>query len=71
LEAYRRIQDPNVTIHVWDYRYFVNQLKKEKYAVDAEQLRVYSPYQRSLDGMFAIYQRIFGLKFERVEPLYR
>ena len=39
--------------------------------MDAEQLRVYFPYQRVLDGMFAIYQRIFGLKFERVEPPYK
>ena len=38
---------------VWDWRYFSNQLKKEKYNVDAEQLRVYFPYQRVLDGMFA------------------
>ena len=46
-------------------------MKKEKYNVDAEQLRVYFPYQQVLDGMFAIYQRIFGLKFERVDPPYK
>ena len=63
--------DPNAQINVWDWRYFSNQLKKEKYNVDAEQLRVYFPYQRVLDGMFDIYQRIFGLKFERVEPPYK
>lgn len=63
--------DPNAQIRIWDWRYFSNQLKKEKYDVDAEQLRVYFPYQRVLDGMFAIYQRIFGLKFERVEPPYK
>ena len=39
--------------------------------MDAEQLRVYFPYQRVLDGMFTIYQRIFGLKFERVDPPYK
>lgn len=63
--------DPNAQIHIWDWRYFSNQLKKQKYDVDAEQLRVYFPYQRVLDGMFSIYQRIFGLKFERVEPPYK
>jgi len=63
--------DTNATVKVWDWRYCVNQLKKQKYDVDAEQLRVYFPYQRVLDGMFAIYQRIFGLKFERVEPPYK
>ena len=35
--------DANAQIHVWDWRYFSNQLKKEKYNVDAEQLRVYLP----------------------------
>ncbi len=63
--------DTNATIHVWDWRYYANQLRKTKYNVDAEQLRVYFPYQRVLDGMFAIYQRIFGLKFERVTPPYK
>jgi thimet oligopeptidase len=63
--------DTNAIINSWDWRYFANQLKKTKYNVDAEQLRVYFPYQNVLDGMFAIYQRIFGLKFERVEAPYK
>ena len=76
LAEFRRIKvketgDTNAQIRVWDWRYFSSQLKKEKYNVDAEQLRVYFPYQRVLDGMFNIYQTIFGLKFERVEPPYK
>ena len=63
--------DTNAQIRIWDWRYFSNQLKKEKYTVDAEQLRVYFPYQRVLEGMFTIYQKIFGLKFEAVEPPYK
>ncbi len=54
----------------YDVRYYTNRLKKEKYAVDAEALRVYFPYQATLEGMFAIYQKIFGLKFTAVEPPY-
>jgi len=61
----------NAQIQIWDWRYFSNQLKKGKYTVDAEQLRVYFPYQHVLDGMFTIYQRLFGLKFERIEPPYK
>ena len=63
--------NPNSQIYIWDWRYYANQLKKEKYTVDAEQLRVYFPYDRVLDGMFAVYQRIFGLQFTRVEPPYK
>jgi thimet oligopeptidase len=63
--------EANAQVRVWDWRYLSSQLKKEKYNVDAEQLRVYFPYQKVLDGMFSIYQNIFGLKFERVEPPYK
>ena len=63
--------DPNAQIQIWDWRYFSNQLKKAKYDIDAEQLRVYFPYQNVLEGMFSIYQRIFGLQFERVEAPYK
>jgi len=31
---------------------------------------VYFPYQRALEGMFDIYQRIFGLKFYRLDAPY-
>ena len=76
LAEFRRIKiketgDTNAQVQVWDWRYLSSELKKEKYNVDAEQLRVYFPYQRVLDGMFNIYQSIFGLKFEQVEPPYK
>jgi thimet oligopeptidase len=67
----RETGDTNAQIQIWDWRYFSNQLKKEKYTVDAEQLRVFFPYQRVLEGMFNIYQSIFGVKFEAVEPPYK
>ena len=76
LAEFRRLKiketgDPNAQIHIWDWRYFSNQLKKERYNVDAEQLRVYFPYQRALEGMFDIYQSLFGLKFERIDAPYK
>ncbi len=76
LAEFRRLKiqetgDAKAIVNSWDWRYYANQLKITKYNVDAEQLRVYFPYQRVLDGMFAIYQRIFGLKFERVEAPYK
>jgi thimet oligopeptidase len=63
--------DANAKIQVWDWRYFSNQLKKAKYEIDAEQLRVFFPYQQVLDGMFNLYQSIFGLKFQRFDPPYK
>ncbi|MBN2505579.1 MAG: Zn-dependent oligopeptidase [Verrucomicrobia bacterium] len=63
--------DPAARIRHWDWRYYSNRLKQEQYAVDAEQLRVFFPYDKVLQGMFAIYERVFGLRFGEVEPPYR
>jgi oligopeptidase A len=63
--------DPNAKIMVWDWRYYNNQRDKQKYAVDKEALRAYFPFQKVLDGMFNIYQNIFGLKFEKIAAPYK
>jgi len=63
--------DPNAKIGTWDWRYYDNQLVKQKYAVDKEALRDFFPFQRVVDGMFNIYQSIFGLKFEKIDAPYK
>ena len=63
--------DSDAKIEVWDWRYYSNQRNKEKYAVDKEALRAYFPFQNVLDGMFNIYQSIFGLKFEQIAAPYK
>ena len=63
--------DPNAKIDVWDWRYYDNQLNKQKYAVDKEALRNFFPFQKVLEGMFDIYQSIFGLKFEKIAAPYK
>jgi thimet oligopeptidase len=64
-------KDPNAKIGVWDWRYYDNQLVKQKYAVDKESLRNFFPFQKVLEGMFNIYQSIFGLKFEKITAPYK
>ena len=63
--------DPNARIMVWDWRYYSNQRNKQKYAVDKEALRAFFPFQKVLDGMFSIYQNIFGLKFQKIAAPYK
>jgi len=60
----------DATLEPWDINYYTNRLMKERYAVDAESLRVFFPYQAALEGMFATYQRIFGLTFTNIEAPY-
>jgi thimet oligopeptidase len=64
-------KDPAAKIEAWDWRYYSNQRNKQKYAVDKEALRAFFPFQKVLDGMFNIYQSIFGLKFEKITAPYK
>jgi Zn-dependent oligopeptidase len=59
-------KDPKARIMVWDWRYYSAQRDRQKYDVNKEALRAYFPFQKVLDGMFNIYQSIFGLKFEKI-----
>lgn len=75
LETLRKLKaddtkQPDAKLEPWDISYYTNQLKKQRYAVDTEQLRVFFPFQATVEGMFRIYQRIFGLKFTEVENPY-
>jgi thimet oligopeptidase len=64
-------KDPSAKIYVWDFRYYGNQLVKQKYSVDKEALRDFFPFQKVLEGMFNVYQSIFGLKFEKIAAPYK
>jgi Zn-dependent oligopeptidase len=51
----------------WDWRFYDNQLKKAKYAVDAQAIKEYFPADYVIDGVLGVYQKLLGLKFRRVE----
>ena len=63
--------DPDAEIDYWDVYYYENQLKKSEYNIDTEQLKVFFEIDRTLDGMFRIFEELFGIKITRIEPQYK
>lgn len=55
-------------VNIWDWRYCAEKLRQEKYQVDAAALRFYFPYEKVLQGMFNVYQRIFAIQIQEVTP---
>jgi thimet oligopeptidase len=55
-------------VNLWDWYFCAEQLRKQKYNVDAEALRIYFPFDRVLDGMFKIYEHIFQVEIHPVDP---
>lgn len=50
-------------IQAWDYGYWSDKLKKERFNVDDEMLRPYFKLENVIDGVFAVANKLFGLKF--------
>ena len=47
----------------WDFSFYAEQLKQQRYAFDSEQLRPYFPLDSVRQGIFDLYGRLYGLRF--------
>ena len=46
----------------WDVAFWAERLREQRYAYSDEQLRPYFPLPRVLDGLFALAERLFGVR---------
>ncbi|MCC7365816.1 MAG: Zn-dependent oligopeptidase [Dehalococcoidia bacterium] len=51
-------------VHIWDWRYYHNELLKTRYAVDEFEVAQYFPLDACLDGLFAVTQSMLGVRYE-------
>lgn len=70
LTAYAtKLEGKPVVIKPWDYSYYANKLKTEKYAFDEEALRPYFELNNVIDGVFGLATKLYGLKFEQNDTI--
>ncbi|MHC4880308.1 MAG: M3 family metallopeptidase [Planctomycetota bacterium] len=46
----------------WDIAFWAERLREQKFDYTDEQLRPYFPLEKALDGMFALVEKLFGIK---------
>ena len=56
-------------IEPWDWRYWAEQVKRERYAVDDAEVKPYFPLDSVVQAAFDCAQRLFGLQFKRRSDL--
>jgi len=59
--------DPDARLHIWDWRYYQQRVQRERFEVDQFAVAQYFPLERTLQGMFDLYQRLVGVRFVAVE----
>ncbi len=57
------IEGRPITLNAWDYSYYSNKLKNARYAYDEEELRPYFELDNTINGVFGLATRLYGLKF--------
>ncbi|RAJ95722.1 peptidyl-dipeptidase Dcp [Larkinella arboricola] len=64
LQALMDKDGKNETLESWDWRYYAEKLRKEKYALNAEELKPYFSLDNVRNGIFMLTNRLYGLRFE-------
>lgn len=56
----------------WDFAYYSNKLKEQRYAYDPEQLRPWFKMENVLEGLFVVAKHIYGIEVKQVTdvPVY-
>lgn len=58
-----KTEGKDMEINPWDYSFYANKLKNERYSYDEEQLRPYFELDNVIKGVFGLATRLYGLQF--------
>ena len=58
-----KLEGKPMKINPWDYSYYSNKLKNEKYSYNEEELRPYFELNNVIDGVFGLATKLYGLTF--------
>ena len=67
LAAFARQHGENFDIAAWDWRYFAEKVRKEKFDLDEAEIRPYLQLDRMIEAAFDCANRLFGLKFREIK----
>jgi len=69
VEAFAKKLDAIDQLNRWDFGYYSEKLKKEKFSIDDEMLKPYFKLENVIDGVFLTAQKLYGLQFKRNQAI--
>jgi peptidyl-dipeptidase Dcp len=70
LESVRDAHEVHDAIEAWDWRYWAEQVRRDRYALDDAELKPYFALPRMVGAAFDCASRLFGLRFQPREDLH-
>lgn len=56
----------NITIQPWDYYYYAEKLRLDKYNINEDQVRAYFPLENVRKGIFDMAEKLYGVTFSEL-----
>ncbi len=72
MQAMANKEGANITIEPWDYRYYAEKVRKERYDLDQNEVKEYLQLEKLREGMFWVAGELFDFSFTTVNnvPVY-
>ena len=61
----RQTEGPDFVLMPWDYSYWFDKLKNEKYSFNDEDMKPYFELNNTIDGVFGLATKLYGYTFKR------
>jgi len=68
MQAVADKEHAGIKIEPWDYRYYAEKVRKEKYDLDETQITPYMQLEKLREGMFYMAKQLLGFTFTPVKP---
>ncbi|GAA0458370.1 peptidase M3 [Actinoplanes capillaceus] len=69
MQAIADEEGAGITIDAWDHRFYSEKVRKVKYDLDQNEVKHYLQLDKIRDGMFWAAERLYGLRFARLDGL--
>lgn len=72
LQAMINAEGNRFKLESWDWWYYTEKLRQQKYALNEEEIKPYFKMENVREGVFEVANRLYGLKFRKLEnmPVY-
>lgn len=73
LQNLAKKEGKDIKLESWDWWYYAEKLRKEKYALDEDELKPYFKADNVRDGVFAVANKLYGINFKELKdiPVYQ
>lgn len=67
MQAVADSEEANITIEPWDYRFYAEKVRKEKYDLNSDEVKQYVQLDKLREAMFFVAGEVFNFKFNALE----